>query len=102
MRKLKIVFHKRAIEDLEEIWLYTVQNWSLEQADRYHRLIYNEVEFLAFKPESGKDFNHLRKGYRASKVKSHFIFYKCSSSEIEIIRILHENMDILNRLSDSL
>jgi toxin ParE1/3/4 len=40
------------------------------------------------------------KDYRASKVKSHFIFYKYSSTEIEIIRILHENMDIPNRLND--
>ena len=22
--------------DLEEIWLYTFNNWSLEQADKYH------------------------------------------------------------------
>ncbi len=100
MKKLKIVFHEKAIEDLEEIWLYTFQTWSLEQADRYHNLIYKEIEFLANRPGFGKDLNYLRKGYRSSKIKSHFIFYKYSSSEIEIIRILHENMDIPNRLND--
>ena len=100
MRKLKIVFHQSAIEDLEEIWFYTLQTWSLEQADRYHGLIYTEIDFLANSPDSGKDLNHIRKGYRSSKVKSHFIFYKYSSLEIEIIRILHENMDIPNRLND--
>jgi toxin ParE1/3/4 len=100
MKKLEVVFHEIAIEDLEEIWVYTFQNWSLEQADRYHTLIYKEIEFLASKPGSGKDLNHIRPGYRSSKVKSHFIFYKYSSSEIEIIRILHENMDIPNRLND--
>jgi len=100
MKKIKIVFHEASIEDLEGIWLYTFQNWSLEQADRYHNLIYKEIEFLAIKPGSGKDCNHIRKGYRSSKIKSHFIFYKYSSSEIEIIRILHENMDIPNRLND--
>ena len=100
MRKLKVVFHENAIEDLEEIWLYTFQNWSLEQADRYHNLIYKEIEFLAGKPETGKDFSHVREGYRSAKIRSHFIFYKYSSSEIEIIRILHESMDIPNRLND--
>ncbi len=100
MRKLKIVFHESAIEDLDEIWLYTLQTWSLEQADRYYGLIYKEINFLANTPGSGKDLNHIRKGYRASKVKSHFIFYKYSLSEIEIIRILHEHMDIPNRLND--
>ncbi len=100
MKKLKVVFHESAIEDLEEIWFYTFQTWSLEQADRYHNLIYKEIGFLAGKPTSGKDLNHIRGGYRSSKVKSHFIFYKYSSFEIEIIRILHENMDIPNRLTD--
>lgn len=100
MKKLRIIFQESAIGDLEQIWLYTFQSWSLEQADRYHGLIYKEIEFLAGRPESGKDYSHIRKGYRSSKVKSHFIFYKYSSSEIEIIRILHENMDIPDRLND--
>ncbi|MCY7421346.1 MAG: type II toxin-antitoxin system RelE/ParE family toxin [Chitinophagaceae bacterium] len=100
MRKLKVVFYQTAVEDLEEIWLYTFQTWSLEQADRYQNLIYKEIEFLAGKPASGKDCSHMRKDYRSAKIRSHLIFYKYSSSEIEIIRILHESMDIPNRLND--
>ena len=100
MRKLKIIFLEEAIQDLEEIWFYTLKNWSIEQADRYHSLIIKEVEFLATKPQSGKILDHIRKGYRSSKVKSHYIFYRCNSNELEIVRILHENMDIPNRLDD--
>jgi toxin ParE1/3/4 len=40
----------------------------------------------------------LREGYYSTKVKSHFIFYKFSSTEFEIIRALHASMDIPNRL----
>ncbi|HTE33677.1 MAG TPA: type II toxin-antitoxin system RelE/ParE family toxin [Chryseolinea sp.] len=36
MRPLPYTISKKAIPDLEEIWLYTVQNWSIEQADRYY------------------------------------------------------------------
>ena len=100
MRKLKIVFHEAALQDLDEIWYYSFKTWSPEQADRYLLLITHEVEFLATKPKSGKPLDHLRKGYRSSKVKSHYIFYKSSSNEIEIVRILHESMDIPNRLND--
>jgi toxin ParE1/3/4 len=98
MKKLSIVFHQAAILDLEEIWLYTLETWSAEQADRYHDLLMKEVEFLSRKPNWGKNIGDLRAGYFSSKVKSHFIFYKFSSSELEIVRILHENMDIPNRL----
>ena len=76
MRKLKIVILEEAMVDLEEIWFYTFATWSQEQADRYHSLITKEIEFLATKPESGKILEHLRKGYRSCKVKSHYIFYR--------------------------
>lgn len=93
---------KQAEIDLENIWLYTFEEWSLEQADRYYDLIFDEIEFIAENPNSGKDYNHVRKGYYRSKVKSHFIFYRINLEKeiVEIIRILHQQMDIENRLND--
>ncbi len=92
----------KASEDIENIWLYTFENWSLEQADRYINLIFDEIEYLANNSNSGKNFNHIRKNYRCSKVKSHLIFYRFidKQNDIEIIRILHQRMDIENRLSE--
>ena len=100
MRKLKIVLLEEAILDIKEIWFYTFKTCSQEQADRYHSLIIKEIEFLATKPESGKTIDHLRNGYRSSKVKSHYIFYRFSANELEIVRILHENMDVPGRLNN--
>ena len=94
------ISHK-AYEDIENIWLYTFENWSLEQADRYINLLFDEIEYLADNPNSGKDFNHVRKNYRCSKVKSHLIFYRLDKqSYIEVIRILHQRMNIENRLKE--
>lgn len=91
-----------AQNDLENIWLYTFENWSTEQADRYYDLILDEIEYLAKNPEGGQDYSHVRKGYLRSKVKSHYIFYKINKKDnsVEIIRILHQQMDIENRLND--
>ena len=88
--------------DIENIWLYTFENWSVERADRYFNLILDEIEYLTQHPTSGKDYDHIRKGYYQSKVKSHFIFYRINvkQKETEIIRILHQQMDIENRLND--
>ena len=93
---------KEATKDLENIWLYTFENWSIEQADRYYNLILDEVEYLTENPNSGKDCGHIRKGYFRSKVKSHFVFYKVNKKEdqLEIIRILHQQMDIESQLHD--
>lgn len=100
MKKSSFVISKKAIADLEAIWLYTVEKWSIEQADRYYNLIFEEINYLCKNNNAGKSMEHVRKGYRASKVKSHFIFYRTLNNTIEIIRILYERMDIENRLSE--
>lgn len=91
---------KEAENDLENIWLYTFENWSPSQADRYIDLIIDEIEYLSENPDSGKSFESVRKGYFRSKVKSHLIFYKIDSraEKLEIIRILHERMDFEHHL----
>lgn len=92
---------EKAIEDLEKIWLYTLKKWSLEQADRYHNLIINEIEYIADNFNLSRKIDYIRPGYRMSKVKSHLIFYKkANDGIIEIIRILHQKMDIENRLKE--
>ena len=100
MRSLPYRISKKAIADLDEIWLYTVEKWSLDQADRYYSLIFNEIDHICQHPTSGRPMDHVRKGYHASKVKSHLIFYRVVDETIEIIRILHEKMDIDNRLTE--
>ncbi|WP_282019007.1 type II toxin-antitoxin system RelE/ParE family toxin [Salegentibacter mishustinae] len=90
---------QQAIEDLENIWIYTLKKWSKEQADRYYNLIIEEIEFVADNFMIGKSAEQTRKNYRVTKVKSHLIFYrKTENNIIKIIRILHERMDIPGRL----
>ena len=92
---------EKANQDIESIWLYTFENWSLEQADRYYNLILDEIEFISENFESGKSVDHIRKGYKSSIVKSHIIFYKKSRRNlVEIIRVLHQKMDIENRIDE--
>lgn len=97
---MKYILSKEAEKDLEKIWLYTFELWSLEQADRYLGLIFDEIEYFCLKPYSTLDYNSIREGYWRTKVKFHFIFYKINSKQnkIEIIRVLHEMMDIENPL----
>jgi len=92
----------KAAEDIENIWLYTKETWSITQADKYYNLIFDEIEKIAEHPTRGRNCNHIRENYRCLKVKSHFIFYKFLKNEefVEIIRVLHQNMDIENRLNE--
>jgi toxin ParE1/3/4 len=99
---MKYKISKEASKDLEKIWLYTFETWSVKQADHYFDLLMNEIEYLSENPTSGKDYSEIRNGYFRSRVKSHFIFYKINlkNEEIEIIRILHQQMDVSSRLDE--
>ena len=90
---------KEALNDLGEIWNYTCKKWSFEQADRYYNLIIEEIEFIASNPLFGKPIDHIKQGFRSTKVKSHIVFYKIvEENKIIVVRILHQMMDIENRM----
>ena len=97
---LPYIISKKAVIDLEEIWVFTVDKWSVAQADRYYLLIIDEIKFICKNITCGKSIDNIRKGYRATKVKSHLIFYRVVNDTVEIIRLLHERMDIEKRLDD--
>ena len=93
------VISEKAVEDINNIWIYTAENWPVAQADRYYNLIYDEIEFIANNFDMARDFGKIRKSYKCSKVKSHLIFFKIDKmNEIEVVRVLHEKMDIEIRL----
>ena len=95
------IISEKALEDLNNIWIYTAENWSIEQANRYYNLIVDEIEYAVENFETMKDFGSIRKDYRYSKVKSHLVFCKrVENSEMEVVRILHVKMDIKNRIKD--
>ena len=99
MSKNKYRISQQAIDDLDKIWLYTFNKWSKEQADRYFDLIIAEIEFIADNYLIGKSVEETRQNYRVTKIKSHLIFYRKVENEIvEIVRILHQRMDIKKRL----
>lgn len=94
------IINEKALEDINSIWIYTAENWSVEQADRYYNLIYDEIEYIVSNFEMARDFGKIRKSYKYSKVKSHLIFFKKDkNNEIEVVRVLHERMDIENRIT---
>jgi toxin ParE1/3/4 len=94
------ILSEKALDDINKIWIYTAENWSVQHADRYYNLTLDEVEYIVGNFEMARDFGNVRKNYRYSKVKSHLVFFKkTKSNKIEVVRVLHERMDIKNQLN---
>jgi toxin ParE1/3/4 len=90
-------FSPLAENDLEEIWRYTFETWSIEQADRYVTDILSACKAISGNPKLGRRID-VREGYLKYPVGSHFVFYRMRDHTIEVIRILHQRMDVQRHL----
>jgi toxin ParE1/3/4 len=89
-----------AVQDLSDIWNYTCDTWSEEQADKYYDMLLKTCSDLAHNPNYGRNYAKITKDLLGFLASRHIIFYRVvSSSEIEITRILHESMDLKTRLA---
>ncbi len=85
----------KAIQDLEDIWNYTIEEWSENQADKYYFSIINSFNTIANDPQIGKNYNQIKNNLLGYLHNQHIIFYIIlPSMDIEIIRILHGRMDL--------
>lgn len=50
---------------------------------------------LASNPELGVRRDNVREGYRALFVNRHAIYYKLTPSMVEIVRVLHGQMEVM-------
>jgi len=97
----KLIFTKKAVEDLTQIWNYSVNTWSENQADLCYNLLIASCREIANHPGLGKSYSGLIESLSGYKAGRHIIFYqRTAASEVTIIRILHEQMDIRNRLKE--
>lgn len=97
----KYRFTKKAVEDLSFIWHYTFDAWSEAQADKYYAMIIDCCQKVANNPLLGKQYEQVKNNLLGFKAGRHIIFYQTiTKSEIEIIRILHERMDLKSRIRE--
>ena len=89
----------KAVEDLGDIWNYTIETWSESQAEIYYSLLIGSCQELANKPNQGKSYEVVERNVLGFKTGQHVIFYRIvSEKEIEVVRILHGMMDMKNHL----
>ena len=88
----------KSLEDLKTIGRFTLKSWGREQRNIYLSKLDESFHILAEQPHLGNSRDDIRKGYRVYHVGRHLIFYRQKSPGIEIIRILHDRMDVETHL----
>jgi len=96
-------FHltNKAVQDLSEIWDYTYEVWSENQADKYYFELLEDCKELSENQILGKNYIEIEKDIFGYLSGQHVIFYRIlNEKEIEIIRFLHASMDLKNRIQE--
>lgn len=82
--KQRYFIRELALTDLEEIWLYTLSEWDLEQADAYTSSILARLNWLADNPGAGKPRDGVKPGYFCFPEGRHLIFYIMTDGRVDV------------------
>lgn len=97
----RFLLSNKAVDDLSKIWYYTYEVWSETQADEYYQLLIDTCQEIAKNPAIGKIYDEVEKNILGFRVGKHIIFYQdIQQKQILVVRILHEQMDLKNRIGE--
>lgn len=88
-----------AARDLLELGRYTQRRWGAAQRRKYIAGLKARLELLADRPALGARRDDVATGYRSFREARHVIFYAERPDGIDIVRILHERMDVARHFS---
>ena len=90
----RILKQSLAEQDLIEIWLYTLNEWGEYQADKYLDDLDAAIRLLAEQPLICRERTELNPPVRIHHHAHHLIVYLALEDGINVVRVLHESMDV--------
>ncbi len=88
----------KATADLAGIWSYINTTWGAEQADTYLDALYLRFIWLTNNSSLWRPRNDVHAELYDYHEGSHVIFFREYDKGIEIVRILHDRMDVIKHL----
>lgn len=83
----------RARSDLADIWTFTADRWSVDQADNYIAHLAKAIEALIETPTQGRERTEFTPPVRIRHHEAHLIVYRIEADHILVIRVLHGHRD---------
>jgi toxin ParE1/3/4 len=98
--KFPCTFKSAALADLREIARYTRKTWGTEQEAVYMKGLFNCFEKIATYETVNIDYSHIKSGCFKFKISHHVIIFQwLADGRPEIIRVLHESMDVPSQIA---
>ena len=101
MPRYDVVLTPLAARDIDAIADQTIARWGKRQARTYVSALRADIESLGVSPERYQRHDGNSLGLRCMRSGHHLLFYWVGSTSVEIVRVLHERMDVDERLGTS-
>ena len=79
---------------MSDIWQYTVKKWGENQAELYINELSSACNKLSDGLSQEISVDYIRSGYHKILAGRHAIYFTRLETEITIVRILHQRMDV--------
>ncbi len=88
----------RALDDLDDIWRFSAETWSVTQADRYIDELVRVFETIASMPTLARARHEFVPPVRIHPYGSHLIVYTIEADHIAVLRLLGGQQDWISIL----
>ena len=79
----------RAQADLDDIWEFTRDRWSEDQARNYFQSLSSTFDLILAHPEMARERHEFSPPVRIHTIRSHVVIFQANEEAIDVIRIVH-------------
>jgi len=91
--KRKVRLSPKAKADFDDIWNYSLNQWGAERAEAYVRSIHSVLTLIDQFPAIARNASDVRPGLLKYAVGSHVVYLRIGEHSIDLVRILHQQME---------
>lgn len=82
-----------ALDDLDEIWAFSAETWSVSQAETYLSDLGLQLQALCDYPEIARERQELSPPVRIHRFRSHVVLYRIDGDRLVVFRVVHARRD---------
>jgi toxin ParE1/3/4 len=95
---VRLVLSSEALDDLEDIYDYSLVTWDVTQAERYLSQLFEVLDSLLGFPELGRPLPGPARATRVLRVGQHNAFYRIEEVQVRVLRLAHVRRNVLPEL----
>lgn len=90
----RLLLRSQSRTDLGHIWDYSAEQWGRARADDYAGRLVAKMNDLRLTGPGASRCDPIYPGLRRAKAGSHLIYFLLAEDGIDVVRILHERLDV--------